>query len=124
MEIIISGRNLDIDASMKSYIEDKVQKLAEEYSKLTTVRVVMSLERSWHVVEMHVHGKNVSLDAKSTSRDMYISIDSVTDKMEKQLRKYLDRIQEHRGSKKIVVEEELAEEDDQEDFVEEEYSVL
>ncbi|MBT3292255.1 MAG: hypothetical protein HN380_33330, partial [Victivallales bacterium] len=54
MEVIISGRHLDIDDALREYIQEKLARLEDEYPKLTTARVVLEFERSWRVVEAHI----------------------------------------------------------------------
>ena len=96
MEIIISGRHFDITDERKVHTEAQVARLADEYSKLTIARVVMEMERSWQVAEIHLTGKNMDIEAKAQTRDMYQSVDEAVDKAEKQLRKQLEKIQQHR----------------------------
>lgn len=119
MEVIISGRHLDIDDALREYIQEKIARLAEEHPKLTTARVVLEFERSWRVVEAHVHGKHLNVDATAKTRDFVASVDGVFDKLERQLRKHLERIQEHRlsGREQNIVNppEEPVEEDDVDD---------
>ena len=114
MEIIISGRHLGVSDQMKEHAEQRLRKLAEEYPKLTSARMVMDLQRNWHLVEAHLHGKNVNLDASARTSDMYASIDSVADKLERQLRRYLDRVQDHRLKSPEGRRERLAAEAEQE----------
>jgi putative sigma-54 modulation protein len=111
MQLIISGRHLSVTDEMKAHAENGLTRLAGEYPKLTTGRVVMDLERNWHVVEAHIQGKHVNFDASARTTDMYASIDDAIGKLEKQLRRYLDRVQDHHpdhGAEKEV-REELAE---------------
>jgi len=119
MEVIISGRHLDIDDTLREYIQEKLARLGDEYPKLTTARVVLEFERSWRVVEAHVHGKHLNLDATAKTRDFVASVDGVFDKLERQLRKHLERIQEHRlsGREQSIVNppEEPIESDDLDD---------
>ena len=120
MEIIISGRHFEVDSGLKAYTEDRMQKLAEEYGKLTTARVVFHMERSWHVAEAHVNGKHLNLDARVQSRDMTVSVDGVFDKLEKQLRRHLEKMQMHRGSRSLDEIQDSEEADDVDDELEEE----
>jgi len=126
MELIISGRHLDIDDALREYIQEKLAPLGDEHPKLTTARVVLEFERSWRVVEAHVHGKHLSLDATAKTRDFVASVDGVFDKLERQLRKHLERVQEHRlsGREQGIVnppEEPIEDEDFDDEFeVEEE----
>jgi putative sigma-54 modulation protein len=112
MEIIISGRHLDVSTDLKAYAEEKLAALGTDYSKLTTARMVLEMERSWHLAEAHINGKGVDMEATARTRDMYTSIDEAVAKLEKQLRRYLDKVQAHRrGQVKETEAEELAEED-------------
>jgi putative sigma-54 modulation protein len=114
MEIIISGRHLGVTEEMKAHAERRLQTVAAEYPKLTTARVVMEMERNWHIVEVHLNGKHLDLEAKAKTTDMYASIDEAAEKIEKQLRKYLDRVHDHRGRNGQAEEEQAAEGPDDE----------
>jgi putative sigma-54 modulation protein len=97
METIVSGRQFEIDATLRSYVEEKVARLAIDYGKLTTARVVLSEERGRHVVEGHVFGKHVTLNATGRSHVAAEAIDDVFEKLARQLRKHIDRMHEHRA---------------------------
>lgn len=96
MEVIVSARHFDVDESVKGYVFEKMNKLSEEYAKLTTARVVLSLERNWQVAEGHVTGKHLDMEASASTTDMYSSIDEMFDKLERQLRRHLEKMREHR----------------------------
>jgi ribosomal subunit interface protein len=97
MDVIISGRHYTVDETLKSFAEGKFQQLAVEFPKLTSVRVVMHMERGWNVVEAHLHGKLLSLEARGQSRDMAASVEEAVGKLETQLRKHLEKIKHHKG---------------------------
>lgn len=121
MEVIVSARHFDVDESIKEYVFEKMNKLSEEYAKLTTSRVVLSLERNWQVAEGHVTGKHLDIEARSSTTDMYASIDEMFDKLERQLRRHLSKMREHRKRSSLSeVLVEGAEEDlgDAEEFTE------
>ncbi len=108
MEVIISARHFEVSEELRGYIEEKMARLGEEYGKLTTVRVVLSLERNWQVAEGHVAGKHLDLEATASTDDMYASVDELFGKLEKQLRKYLEKMQDHRKVKPLCELEEAA----------------
>jgi putative sigma-54 modulation protein len=97
MELIITGKHIDIDETLKAYAESRFQKLADAYPKLTSARVILTKERNLQVAEAHIYGKHMTLNASEKSKDMAVSIDSVVDKLERQLRKHLERMHEHRA---------------------------
>ena len=57
MEIIVSGRHLEVTEEPHAYVEDKAGKLVEEDPKLTSIRVVLWIERQWQNAEVNIHGK-------------------------------------------------------------------
>lgn len=121
MDLMISGRNFDVTDELKAHVGDRIGRLEREYSKLINAQVVMELVRNWNVATVHVQGKNVHLDASSRTQDMYVSVDDAVSKAEKQLRRYLDKVQDHhlRG-RGAPAEESSAEEDIEEADLDEE----
>ncbi len=124
LELIMTGRHFDVPAELREHIADRFLALAEDNPKLTSARVVMEIERGRQLAEIHLHGKNLSVDATASSHDMYVSFESAFDKIEKQVRRHLERIQDHRpkkGELKVIVEGEpslAAEEEIEEEILE------
>ncbi len=98
MDIIISGRHIELTDELRQYTEEKFSAFADEYHKLTHLRIVFAMERGWHLVEAHISGKHIDMEAKSRTRDMYASIDETFDKLQRQLRKHLEKVHTHRES--------------------------
>lgn len=96
MEIIVSGRQFEVEETLRAFVEEKVAELAAEYNKLTTARLVLSEERGRHIVEGHIYGKHLTLNATGRSHLPAEAIDEVFEKLERQLRKHVDRLHEHR----------------------------
>ena len=59
-----------VEESVKTYTHERLQRLVKEYPKLTAARVVLECERGWHIVEIHLTGKRVDMDAKARTRDV------------------------------------------------------
>lgn len=120
-DVIISGRNFDVSDELKNTIHAKMERIAGEYNKLTTARIVMSVEKSRQYAEIQLEGKNLDLHAEAETHDMYASLEEAFDRIEVQLRKYLDRIQDHHARKSepdvLQVGEELPEEEGVEDEI-------
>jgi len=97
MEIIVSGRQFEVDAALRAYAEEKVTQLAAEYTKLTSARLVLSEERGRHIAEGHVCGKHITLNASAKVTIPHEAIDEVVEKLQRQLRKHVERIRDHRA---------------------------
>ena len=93
MEIIVSAKHYEIDDELKALAETQTKKLESEFElqKLTSLRIVFSLERNWHIADALLNGKRFSFNAKAVSNDMRVSLAKVIEKLEKQMRRYIER---------------------------------
>lgn len=92
MNITMKGRNIEITSALKERTEKKLGRL-ERIMDIKDVTITMSVERNLHKIEVTMTLNGYLLRGEETSDDMYTSIDLVTDKMEKQLVKYKEKIQ-------------------------------
>lgn len=102
MAIEITGRHVDVTDSMRSYAEKRVGKLEDEFRKVDKIHVILDVQKYIHMAEIIAHmGRQVRVEAKAESDSMYASIDEVVDKIEKQLRRSLEKRHEHKGESKL-----------------------
>lgn len=96
MEIILSGKHYEVSDEIRTAAEQSMRKLAEDYThqKISSVRFLFTVERSWQIAEVLLNGKNLTLHAKARTTDMRASLSSAVEKLDKQLRRYLERIQD------------------------------
>ncbi|OGV57391.1 MAG: ribosomal subunit interface protein [Lentisphaerae bacterium GWF2_52_8] len=108
MEIIVSGRHFTVTNELKSHVEDKLNAiLSDKHLKISSVRVVLSVEKNRSQAEIVVNGKNLSFEADHDAYDMYEAIDKTVLKIEHQLSKRVDKLQDHhkKDSKPVLAEE-------------------
>ncbi|MFS1522533.1 ribosome hibernation-promoting factor, HPF/YfiA family [Microbulbifer sp. 2304DJ12-6] len=96
MQINISGHHVDITPPMRSYCENKLEKLSRHYGKITNAQVILSVEKLIQKAEARVHINGHDLCAGSEDSDMYAAIDALTDKLDRQLKKHKEKLQNHR----------------------------
>lgn len=87
MDIIITGRNIDLDKSTKAYINKKLSKLEKLYKRIYKCEVVLEEEKLRKNVEVILYLKRSKVVAKESSPDVYASIDLAADTVKKQLRR-------------------------------------
>ena len=99
MQIIIAGRHFTVSDTLKQEINERLEgMLTHVHLKISTVRVILDVEHTNRCkAEIVINMKNSVFEADVTTRDMYESIDTVIDKIEIQVRKYLDKKQQHHG---------------------------
>ena len=92
MNLVISGKNIDITEGLRSAIEEKIGKLERYFNDSTEVHVTLSTEKERQKIEVTIPMKGSMIRAEETSKDMYVSIDLVEEVIERQLRKYKNKI--------------------------------
>lgn len=99
MQIVVTGRHMSVTDSMKQHAEEKTQRLTRFYDRVQEIRAVLDFDGGMPTAELIVAIEHSDdLVAREQSADMYAAIDTVCDRMERQLRKHKERIdQKHRG---------------------------
>lgn len=94
MRYIISGKNIEVTEGLKTAVYEKIGKLERYFTPDTEIHVTMSVEKDRQKIEVTIPMKGSMVRAEQTSNDMYVSIDLVEEIIERQLRKYKNKIVE------------------------------
>ena len=94
MRYIITGRNIEVTEGLKSAVYDKIGKLEKYFHADTEVHVTFSVEKERQKIEVTIPLKGSVVRAEEVSSDMYVSIDLVEEVIERQLKKYKNKIVE------------------------------
>ena len=92
MKFIISGKNIEVTDGLKTAIQDKLGKLERYFTPDTEVHVTLSVEKERQKIEVTIPVKGNIIRSEQTSSDMYVSIDLVEEIIERQLRKYKNKL--------------------------------
>ncbi|MDF2541224.1 MAG: hypothetical protein K0S47_942 [Herbinix sp.] len=92
MRYIISGKNIDVTEGLKTAVYDKIGKLERYFTPDTEIHVTLSVEKDRQKIEVTIPVKGNIIRAEQVSNDMYVSIDLVEEIIERQLRKYKNKI--------------------------------
>ena len=92
MRITITGKNIDITPGLRQAVEDKLSKLERYFTPETDVIVTLSVEKERQKIEVTIPVKGNIIRSEQVSNDMYVSIDLVEEVIERQLRKYKNKI--------------------------------
>lgn len=87
------GRNIEITEAMRTYAEDKLEKLDRFSDQIIDARVVMSYTNNESVgepakVEVQVNVPQGIIRAEESGQDTYAAIDKVVDKLERQIKRF------------------------------------
>ena len=99
MRLKITGRHMDITPALKDYVETRFSRLDRYGVKVDSLEVVLWVEKLQHKAEAigTVNGKSVQ--AKTSTPEMYATIDALVDRIDAQLRKWKERLASHKPGK-------------------------
>ena len=116
MNYTVSGKNIEITNGLREAVVDKLSKLERYFTPDTEVNVTLSVEKDRQRIEVTIPIKGTIIRAEQVSADMYASIDMVEAILERQLRKYKNKIVDQKQSamalSQVFLDEETAEEDE------------
>ena len=116
MKFVIIGRNIEVTPGLKSAVEDKIGKLEKFFTPKTEVHVALSVEKERQKIEVTIPVKGSIIRSEQVSNDMYVSIDLVEEIIERQLKKYKNKIvDKHQAAtsfSKMYVENDYVEDDE------------
>src|SRR5574344_751101 len=116
MRYIISGKNINVTEGLKAAVYEKIGKLERYFTEDTEVQVTLSVEKERQKIEITIPMKGNIIRAEQVSSDMYVSIDLVEEVIERQLKKYknkiVDKQQEDSCFQKAYIDKDYADEDE------------
>lgn len=116
MKYIISGKNIEVTPGLRSAVEDKIGKLERYFTEETEVHVTLSVEKERQKIEVTIPVKGNIIRSEQVSNDMYVSIDLVEEIIERQLKKYKNKLVDQKQSagffKQEYIEKEYMEDEE------------
>jgi putative sigma-54 modulation protein len=100
MNLTISGHHLEVTPALRGYVTQKLDRIMRHFDQVVDVRVLLSVEKQKEKegrqrAECNIHVKGNDLFAESASEDLYAAVDDLVDKLDGQVVRHKDRIQNH-----------------------------
>ena len=95
MQLNITGHHVEVTDSLKAYVAEKLERLEKHFDHVNNVHVILSVEKQRQKSEATVNVSGASLFADSTEEDMYAAIDSMADKLDRQIKKHKEKLKDH-----------------------------
>ena len=110
MKIVVNGRHLEVTPALRNYAEDKIQKFNKYLPETSEAIVTLSIEKYRHKAEVLLKANGVLIQAESVTGEIYSSIDEVSEKLHRQVKKYKEKHIAYRkgGAKPTELEEKAA----------------
>ena len=92
MKFIIIGKKIDVTPGLREAVESKLGKLGRYFTPNTEIHVTLSVQKGHQKIEVTIPVKGGLVRSEQESSDMYVSIDLVEEVIERQLRKYKNKL--------------------------------
>ena len=95
MQINLTGHHVEITDSLRDYVETKFEKLERHFDHINNVQVILNVEKIRQKAEAKLNLNGGEVFATSEHEDMYAAIDSLIDKLDRQVIKHKEKLQRH-----------------------------
>lgn len=95
MQINFTGHRMEVTPALKSFTQEKFNKLERHFDKITAINVIFDVEKLRQIAEATILIAKGELHASSESEDMYTAIDILVDKLDRQLIKHKEKMRDH-----------------------------
>lgn len=100
MNLTISGHHLEVTPALRSYVTEKLDRITRHFDQVVDIKVLLSVDKLTEKdrrqkAECNIHIKGKDIHAESMHADLYAAVDELADKLDRQVLRHKDKIQEH-----------------------------
>ena len=105
MKINLTGHHVDLTSPLRVYVNNKMERLERHFDHVTDTHVVLSVEKLRHKAEATMHISGGKIFADTEQENMYAAIDSLVDKLDRQVKKHKEKMTDHHRSEGSIARE-------------------
>ena len=95
MNLNITGRHVEVTPAIREYVTSKLDRVIRHFDNVTSVTVILSVEKLKQKAEVTLHVRGKDLFVEADDADLYAAIDAMTDKLDRQVQKYKQKLTDH-----------------------------
>jgi len=96
MNLSVSGHHLDVTPALRSYVQEKIGRVTRHFDHVIDAHVILTASKLGQKAEVTLHVPGKDLHCESEEGDLYAAIDVLADKLDRQVLKYKDKLQNPR----------------------------
>lgn len=93
MQLSITGHHIEVTEALRNYVTEKFSKLERHFGQVIDVHVILQVEKLIQKAEATVQVNGAKLFAEDSREDLYAAIDGLIDKLDRQVLKHKEKIQ-------------------------------
>jgi putative sigma-54 modulation protein len=95
MQMKITGHHVDVTDAMKTFCEEKMDRVKRHFDQVITISLTLEVDNKVQKASANLHASGHDFHAEATDADMYVAIDAMTDKLDRQVLKYKEKLKAH-----------------------------
>ena len=95
MHLSITGHHIDVTPALREYVNSKLTRIERHFDHVSDVHCILTVEKLLHKAEATVELNGGRAHADATASDMYAAIDSLADKLDRQVKKHKEKLTDH-----------------------------
>ena len=116
MRIVVNGKNIEVTDAIKAYTKEKFTKVLNHYDQITMIEVTLEVIKNPsvtlnHKAEVICKMNSGQIVLEETTETMYATIDILSDKLARQVRKHKDKLVSAKGKNDSIRTENYEEAD-------------
>jgi len=96
MQIDVTGHHIDLTDALRDHVHNKMDRLERHFDNVVNVHVILTVEKVLQKAEATMQLSGAKLYADATAEDMYAAVDSLVDKLDRQVKKHKEKRTDHR----------------------------
>jgi len=100
VKVTITGRHMKLSDEMRAHAEEKMHKAETYFDRIIEGHMILSAEKHRRIAEVTLNAKRATFHAQEETEDMYASIDGVMEKVDTQIRRHKEKMNDRKHSHK------------------------
>ena len=96
MNLNVSGHHLEVTPAIRTYVQSKLERIARHFDHVIDAHVILTVDKLRQKAEATVHVRGKDLHCESEETDLYAAIDLLADKLDRQVLRYKDKLNDKR----------------------------
>lgn len=102
MQLNLTGHHIEITQALRDYVTSKMERLERHFDQVIDAHVILSVEKLRQKAEATLYMSGGNIHADAVEEDMYAAIDALIDKLDRQVKRYKEKITNHHRSDTAV----------------------
>ena len=96
MNLSVSGHHLEVTPAIRTYVQSKLERIARHFDHVIDAHVILTVDKLRQKAEVTLHVRGKDLHCESEEQDLYAAIDLLADKLDRQVLRYKDKLNDKR----------------------------